>query len=89
MGFGIRKEVYTGRPETSFSKMKKIYGDHMEDFHKSKAPKKEWSEEDKEEFKKFITNKIKQNNMAEGIFNAIIYLAIVSIVGFAIYFAFS
>lgn len=89
MGFGMRKEDYTRRPKSAFSKMKKIYGDHMEDYHKSKAPKKEWSEKDKEEFKKFITNKIKQNNMAEGVFNAIIYLAIASIVGFAIYFAFS
>ena len=60
MGFGMRKEVYTRRPKTSFSKMKKIYGDHMEDFHKSKKVKNEWSEKDKEEFKRFITNKIKK-----------------------------
>ena len=89
MGFGMRKEVYTRRPKTSFSKMKKIYGDHMEDFHKSKAPKNEWSEQDKEEFKRIVANKIKQSNLMESVFNAIIYFAIASIVGFAIYLAYS
>lgn len=89
MGFGMRKEVYTRRPKTSFSKMKKIYGDHMEDFHKSKTVKKEWSEEDKEEFRKIVTNKIKQNYLMESVFNTFIYLAISSIIGFAIYLAFS
>ena len=58
MGFGMRKEVYTRKPKTSFGRMKKIYGDHMEDFHKSKATKKEWSEKDKEEFKRIVTQKM-------------------------------
>ena len=89
MGFGMRKEVYTRKPKTSFSKMKKIYGDHMEDFHKSKAAKKEWSEKDKEEFKRMVTSKIKQSNMLDGIYNAIIYIAISTIVGLSIYLAFS
>ena len=89
MGFGMRKEVYTRKPKTSFSKMKKIYGDHMEDFHKSRSVQKEWSEKDKEEFRKMITNKIKQSNMMEGVYNAIIYIAISTIVGLSIYLAFS
>lgn len=89
MGFGMHKEVYTRKPNTSFSKMKKIYGDHMEDFHKSKAPKKEWSEKDKEEIKRIVKNKIKQNYMMESVFNTIIYFAIASIIGFAIYLAFT
>jgi hypothetical protein len=88
MGFGMRKEVFTRKPKTSFSKMKMIYGDHMEDFHKSKKVKNEWSEKDKEEFKKFITNKIKKHKMMEGTYNAIIYFAIASIIGLAIYFGF-
>lgn len=89
MGFGMRKEVYTRRPKTSFSKMKKIYGDHMEDFHKSKKVKTEWSEKDKEEFKRFITNKIKKNNVEESVFNIVIYSAIASIIALALYFAFN
>lgn len=89
MGFGMHKEVYTRKPNTLFSKMKKIYGDHMEDFHKSKAPKKEWSEKDKEEIKRIVKNKIKQNYMMESVFNTIIYFAIASIIGFAIYLAFT
>jgi len=89
MGFGMRKEVYARKPKTSFSKMKKIYGDHMEDFHKSKIVKEEWSEKDKEEFKRMVTNKIKQSNMMESVFNTIIYFAIASIIGLAIYLAFS
>ena len=88
MGFGMRKEVYTRRPKTSFSKMKKIYGDHMEDFHKSKKVKTEWSEKDKEEFKRFITNKIKKNNVEESVFNIVIYSANASIIALALYFAF-
>lgn len=89
MGFGMRKEVYTRKPRTSFGKMKEIYGDHMETFRQSKKVRKEWSEEDKEAFKKFVTNKIKKHNMMEGTYNAIIYFAIASIVGAAIYFAFN
>lgn len=89
MGFGMRKEVFTRKPKTSFSKMKKIYGDHMEDFHKSKTPKKAWSEKDKEDFKRMVTKRIQQSNMLEGFSNAFIYLATASIVGIAIYLAFS
>ena len=85
----MRKEVYTRKPKTSFSRMKKIYGDHMEDFHKSKAPKAAWSEKDKEEFKRIVANKIKLNSMMESIFNTIIYFAIASIIGLAIYLTFS
>ena len=89
MGFGMRKEVYTRKPKTSFSKMKKIYGDHMEDFHKSKAPKSEWSEKDKEEFKRMVTNKIKQSNVSESMYNTIIYFALLVIIGISIYLAFN
>jgi len=32
-GFELRNEVYTRKPKTSYSKMKKIYGDHPEYFH--------------------------------------------------------
>lgn len=68
--------------------MKKIYGDHMEDFHKSKTSNNEWSEKDKEEFRQMVTQKIKQSNMMEGLFNTIIFIAIAAIVGMAIYFGF-
>ena len=89
MGFGMRKEVYTRKPKTSFSRMKKIYGDHMEDFHKSKSSNATWSEKDKEEFRQMVTNRIRQSNMMESVFNTIIYFAIASIIGLAIYLAFS
>ena len=89
MGFGMRKEVYTRKPNTSFGKMKMIYGDHIENFHKSNKVKNKWSEKDKEEFKKFVTNKIKNHNIMEGTYNAIIYFAIAAIIGLAIYFAFN
>lgn len=89
MGFGMRKEVYTRKPKTSFSKMKKIYGDHMEDFHKSKPGKREWTAKEKEEFKKMVTEKIKKHNMMESFYHFVIYMAIASIVGLAIYFAYA
>lgn len=87
MGFGMRKEVYTRKPKTSFSKMKKIYGDHLEDFHKSKSVQNQWSEKDKEEFKAFVTKKIKNDNVMEAVVNLVVYLALIIIVGSAIYFA--
>lgn len=87
MGFGMRKEVYTRKPKTSFSKMKKIYGDHLENFHKSKAVKNQWSEQEKEEFKAYVTKKIKNENIAESLLNLIVYVGITVIVGMAIYFA--
>ena len=40
MGFGLCKEVYIRKPKTLFGKMKKIYGDHMEEFHKSNGSEK-------------------------------------------------
>ena len=87
MGFGMRKEVYTRKPKTSFGQMKKIYGDHLEDFHKRKHPAHEWSGRDKAEFRKFITKKIKRNNVQEGLFNYIIFLAIAAVIGVAIFIA--
>jgi hypothetical protein len=87
MGFGMRKEVYTRKPKTSFSKMKRIYGDHLEDFHKSKSVKNQWSEKDKEEFKAFVAKKIKNDNVLEGVVNLIVYASIAIIIGLAIYFA--
>jgi DNA-directed RNA polymerase alpha subunit len=87
IGFGMRKEVYTRKPKTSFSKMKKIYGDHLEDFHKSKEVRNRWSDKDKEAFKAYVTKKIKNDNIAERALNLIVYAGIVAIVGMAIYFA--
>jgi hypothetical protein len=87
MGFGMRKEVYQRKPKTSFSKMKRIYGDHLEDFHKSKAVRNQWSEKDKEEFKAYVSKKIKNDNIAESVLNLVVYMGIVAIVGLAIYFA--
>ena len=63
--------------------------DHMEYFHKSKPGKGEWSKKDKKEFKKMVTEKIRQHNMMEGVYNFVIYAAIASIVGLAIYFAYA
>jgi hypothetical protein len=87
IGFGMRKEVYTRKPKTSFSKMKKIYGDHLEDFHKSKEVRSRWSDKDKEAFKAYVTKKIQRNNVMESILNLIAYTGIVIIVGMAIYLA--
>jgi hypothetical protein len=87
IGFGMRKEVYTRKPKTSFSKMKKIYGDHLEDFHKSKEVRNRWSDKDKEAFKAYVTKKIQRNNVMESILNLIAYTGIVIIVGMAIYLA--
>ena len=89
MGFGMRKEVYTRRPKTSFSKMKKIYGDHLEDFRANKTAKGEWSDKDKEEFKRIVADKIKRHNALEGLGNAVVFMLILVIVAFAIYLAFS
>ena len=58
MGFGMRKEVYTRKPKTSLSKMKKIYGDHLEDFHINN-----WPDKNKEEFKAYVTKKIRRDNI--------------------------
>jgi len=85
----MRKEVYTRKPKTSFSKMKKIYGDHLEDFHKSESVQNQWSEKDKEEFKAFVTKKIKNDNVMEAVVNLIVYVGLTIIIGLAIYFAFS
>ncbi len=87
MGFGMRKEAYTRKPKTSFSKMKKIYGDHLEDFHKSKKNLNRWSDKDKEAFKAYVTKKIQRDNVMENILNLIAFMGIVAIVGLSIYFA--
>jgi len=87
MGFGMRKEAYTGKPKTSFSRMKKIYGDHLEDFHKSKVVPNRWSEKDKEEFKQYVAKKIRQNNVAESMMNLGVFVGLVIIIALAIYFA--
>lgn len=44
MGFGMRKEVYTRKPKSSFSRIKKVYGDHAEDFYHFKNRTGKWSD---------------------------------------------
>jgi hypothetical protein len=86
MGFGMRKEVYTRKPKTSFGKIKEIYGDHLERYSIKKG-QGEWSEKDKEDFKAFVKKKIKSEQLQESTYNAIIFTIIIIIVGYAIYLA--
>ena len=86
MGFGMRKEDYTRKPKTSFTRIKEVYGDHLENFKSKKVVHGEWTEKDKEDFKKFVKNKIGRNRIQEDIYNSIIYFLLILIVGAAFYF---
>lgn len=85
MGFSMLKEVYQRKPKTSFSKMKKIYGDHLEEFHKSKGSGREWSE--KEDFRNYVSTKIKNDNATETVVDLIVFIGIALIIALAIRFA--
>ncbi len=87
MGFGMRKEVYTRKPKSSFGKLKKIYGEHLENYGHIKKEKGVWSEKDKADFRRMVTNKIRNQRIEESTYNFVIFISLLTIVGFAIYFA--
>jgi hypothetical protein len=84
----MRKEVYTRKPKASFSRIKEVYGDHLERFAKLKREGREWSEKDKEELKAFVKKRINREQLQENTFNAIIFIIIIFIVGYAMYMAY-
>lgn len=73
MGFGMRKEVYKRKPKVPFKKLKSIYGDKLEDYHrlnKSKDIKFD------EEARKKVRHKVKREIISEGLLNNLIFLII-------------
>jgi len=85
MGFGMRKEVYKRKPKTSFSKMKSIYGDHLEDFHKHNKENSQWSEIDKAAFKASIARKLRNKTIMIRILKLLAFIGIVSVIALALY----
>jgi hypothetical protein len=84
MGFGMRKEVYTRKPKTSFSKVRKIYGDHLEDFQRSKKGIQAKSEKEKEDFKSEFAKKTKGDNLIWKMLKVIAILAVLAFIAWAL-----
>ena len=87
MGFGMRKEVYTRRPKSLYSHIKKIYGERLEEYYPIKIQTGKWSDKDKKDFRNFIHNKIRRNIISDNFYNNIVNSIIFVIVAMTFYFA--
>lgn len=85
MGFGMRKEVYTRKPKILFSRLKRIYGEHLEDYDRFKNRSTRWTEKERAEFKKTMRRRVRTGIISENLYNTIINIAIFFIVGMALY----
>lgn len=88
MGFGMRKEDYQRKPKASYHKVKKVYGDHLENYKALKGASGKWTEKEKKEFKNFVKQKLKKRTLLEGTYNALVFILLLVIVLFAIGAAF-
>ena len=85
MGFGMRKEVYTRRPKILFSRLKRLYGGHLEDYDRFKNRSVSHIGSDKADFKKQIRQRLRKEIISENLYNTIITITTICIVGFALF----
>lgn len=84
MGFGMRKEVYTRKPKRSFSRLKEIYGENLERFKLISKNKKKWSEKEKDDFRKYIKSRVRQNVLSQDIGSILVYIFTIVIITMAL-----
>lgn len=84
MGFGMKKSVYQRKPKSSFSKMKNVYGDHLEDFQKSSKGMQAMSEKEKEDFRLEFAKKTKGDNLIWKILKVIAILAVFAFIAWVL-----
>lgn len=84
MGFGMRKEVYTRKPKTTFRKMKDVYGKHLEDVTKGRKDPKSMSELETKEFRAEFARRVKEDNLYVKILRVVAIIAVFAFIVYAI-----